>query len=608
MRPAKLPFLGWLQLEDGKPSLAVLYQPEETARLPLWLFHRGLAMVFAIAFASAAVQIRGLAGSQGILPCEQVFAGLRATSDWRRYFLFPTFFWFWHDDRALSWACWLGVGASLFLFLNIAPCLCLLLVTLLYLSLATAGTEFFNFQWDALLIESGAVALLSTPCRLFPGFRYAEAPPKLGVWLLRWLLFRLFFLNGWVKLASGDPSWRDLSALSYHYLTQPIPTPPAWYLAQAPLWFHRMCTFWVLCTELAAPCLLWMGRRARLFGVLGCASLQLAMMVIGNYAFFNWLALVLCLPSVGEQWFPSACREALRSAPSERPSRLRLLAILPGGILLGTASLLATAHFLLGPQKTPSWIAVPLAWIEPWRVANGYGAFAVMTKERDEIELEGSSDGVNWKPYVFRWKPQALTKPPPWVAPHQPRLDWQMWFAALSRATDSPWFVRLLIRLLQGSPTVVRLFAENPFPQSPPLYVRAWIYRYSFTSWQERKTTGQWWKRELLGPYFPEIRLQNPPAPFALGTGVHGNIRPRAGAHVLAHGPDQPVVRPLLHDVSRPARDARDDKEGSKHGDRDSQKIIGERPVEIHVGIELFFPKHHLFNPLADWKKPLIRP
>ncbi|HWP37453.1 MAG TPA: lipase maturation factor family protein [Gemmatimonadales bacterium] len=496
------------------PALDVQSVPlnGEDYALACWLFLRALGAIYGIAFVSLWVQVHGLIGSGGILPLEPFLGALRRRWGRERYRLVPTLFWLRADDRALHVACAAGVGASVLLTIDVAPAPCLVVLWALYLSLSTAGRDFLAFQWDVLLLEAGLLAVFLTPWGPLPGPGVVWAPPGAAVALLWWLLFRLMFQSGVVKLLSGDPTWRNLTALHYHYFTQPLPPWTAWYLHQTPSWFKKASVMLTYVIEIILPLLIFGPPEARLFAGAGMVVFQLLIVATGNYNFFNLLAIALCIPLAGEDVWRALLPEMvlpagplLRASPGQTAVTLGL-----GGLLfLLSAVKLWLTFFPHRPPRGP--LGRLLRWVEPFRSVNSYGLFRVMTVERPEIIVEGSDDGVHWLAYEFRHKPGDPARRPGFVAPHQPRLDWQMWFAALSRYELTPWFAAFLARLLQGAPDVLRLLRANPFLLRPPRYVRALLYDYRFTTPAERRRTGAWWTRRLLGPYSPVLSLGSPP-------------------------------------------------------------------------------------------------
>jgi hypothetical protein len=342
--------------------------------------------------------------------------------------------------------------------------------------------------------------------------RSAVDPPRLARWLLVWLLFRLMAGSGGVKLASGDTTWRDLTALTFHYETQPIPTPVAWWAHHLPSWLNRGCTASVLGIELFAPLLMLGPRRLRTLGFVLLGGLQLLIALTGNYAFFNLLSFALCLflldDVVVSRLLPSFQPADERWAGAFATRRVRHAILVAVALLTVPVSFLnLTAGLDLPMPGSP--LVLPMArLIAPLRSVNSYGLFAVMTTTRDEIVMEGSDDGRSWREYEFRYKPGDQRRRPPWVAPHQPRLDWQMWFAALDRFDDQPWFQAFCVRLLEGSPPVLSLLAGNPFQGHAPRYVRGVLYRYHFSDAAARASADAWWRRERLGAYSPALSLR----------------------------------------------------------------------------------------------------
>jgi hypothetical protein len=445
--------------------------------------------------------VDGLIGARGILPVGQFLDWVRGQTGSERYWLLPTLCWISSSDAFLHLLCGGGVLAALLLVLGLAPAMASALCWALYLSLAIAGQAFLQFQWDYLLLEVGLLAIfLVPPWRWRFGRGLAAAPVVL--FLLRWLLFRLMFSSGWVKLASGDPTWRNLTALRFHYETQPLPPWTAWYFHQSPPWFQTVSALFLFFVELVVPFLYFAPRRLRLFAFRATVLLQLLIAATGNYGFFNLLALALALLLLDDQSLRARWRHAVQEsagAPRAWPKAV----LVPVACVVLFASSIEFAGTLGRALALPRTVAVAARRLAPFRSFNQYGLFMVMTTERPEILIEGSNDGADWRPYAFRWKPGDVTARPRFVAPHQPRLDWQMWLAALGTIDENPWLVQFLGRLLEGSPEVVGLLAANPFPDRPPRYVRATAYDYRFTDAAERRRTGAWWRRKVIGPYTP---------------------------------------------------------------------------------------------------------
>jgi hypothetical protein len=306
---------------------------------------------------------------------------------------------------------------------------------------------------------------------------------------------------------SGDISWWNLTALRYHYETQPLPTWIGWYAHQLPAGFQSVCVFVVLLIELAVPALIFAGRRARLTAA-GCfVFLQVLIMLTGNYTFFNWLTMLLCVPLLDDDVFKRRNSAVVPEAQTSLPRcpRWRRFILLPISLVILLVTFMSLLGTLRVAQKWPAPALALYAWLAPFDSFNGYGLFAVMTTSRPEIIVEGSNDGHDWRPYEFKYKPGDLKKRPPFIAPFQPRLDWQMWFAALGNPRENPWFLNFEVRLLQNSRPVLALLASNPFPKAPPKYIRAQLYVYHFTDMATRRATGDWWRREYKGVYVPPI-------------------------------------------------------------------------------------------------------
>jgi len=374
-----------------------------------------------------------------------------------------------------------------------------------YLSLLTVGSPFLSFQWDILLLETGFLTLFLAPFTLTE-IRRSPDPPRLLSWLFRWLLFRLMFASGVVKLTSGDPTWYDLSALTFHYETQPIPNLIAYYAHQLPDLMHAISTASMFIIELAVPFCFFAPRRVRHLACLFTVILQILIFATGNYTFFNLLTLSLCLFLLDDTfWGPG--RASIESRPPFSPRQKLVLFPISALIVLLSAIFLLSFSFRL-PVSWPSPVLTIYRTVSPFHLANTYGLFQVMTTERPEIILEGSRDGVDWEAYEFPYKVGDLPTAPPFVAPHQPRLDWQMWFAALSTRDRTPWFIPFCVQLLKGSSDVESLLEKNPFENDPPKYLRAKKYNYRFTTLAEKGASGNWWKREYVGEYLGTISLK----------------------------------------------------------------------------------------------------
>jgi predicted DCC family thiol-disulfide oxidoreductase YuxK len=455
-----------------------------------WFF-RSLGLIYLIAFLSLEVQIIGLIGARGILSAERFLAAVRENYGASAWLRVPTLFLLGASDTVLRLACVAGAVASVAVMLGFTRRAALVAAFVLYLSLVHAGQSFLSFQWDFLLLECGFLAIFLRPVLA-------------RVWLFRWLLFRLMLLSGAAKLLSHDPAWRNLTALGYHYETQPLPTLFAWYFHQFPLSFQKLSCSFLFFVELAVPFLFFAPRRVRFFAAAMTVILQALIFITGNYTFFNLLAVALCLLLFDDAAFRRV------PAPRVRPGTTQRAVSIALSVFILFASGFQLLETFSGPIPGPA--AATLSAIAPFGVVNTYGLFAVMTTSRPEIVVEGSNDGQTWLEYGFRYKPGDLKRAPVWAQPYQPRLDWQMWFAALENYQADPWFVNFAVRLLEGSPDVLALLGQNPFPAGAPRYIRARLYDYRFTTAAERRATRDWWKRELKGEYLPVVSLRAPPA------------------------------------------------------------------------------------------------
>jgi len=473
--------------------------------LTIWIYLRLLALVYLAAFVSFAAQAPGLIGAEGIVPVGNYFSAVDDSYGPEKYWFLLSLFWLDSSAASIALICWLGVALSVLLLLNYRPLLCLIGLYLLHLSLYTGGQVFMTFQWDNLLLECGFLAI------------FLQHSPRLFVWLHRWLLFRFMLQSGLVKWFSGDESWHDLSALAFHFETQPLPTALAWYADKLPDLVLQAGVVFTFVIECLIPLLILMPRRPRLVAAVCIALFQLLISLTGSYNYFNFLTVSLCLLILDDRSLaklvPGFIRDRRQSLSTGRGSWRR--AGLPVAVAVvyfwTSATLLAVTS---RRAEISGFSRELLAWTAPLHMANGYGLFAVMTKQRREIIIEGSADGIEWRAYELPYKPGRLNRAPVWATPHQPRLDWHLWFAALAPVEQNPWFKNLMVRLLSGSQPVLDLFAYNPFPDQPPQYVRAKLYQYHFTDWDTRRETGAWWRRTYVGEFFPAAGLVMRSDPF----------------------------------------------------------------------------------------------
>lgn len=497
--------------------------PPPTYFLSRWLFLRLLGLVYLIAFISLWVQIEGLIGSEGVLPVRLYMPAFKRAFQQEWLHGAPTLCWLDTSDRFLHLQCAAGVLLSCLVVAGVAPALCLFLLWVLYLSLSVAGQIFLHFQWDTLLLETGLLAVLFAPPQLWPRLASEPPPARVTRWLLLWLLFRLMFCSGLVKRLSGDPTWRDWTAMQYHYETQPLPPWTAWYMHHLPARWQYWSVGFTFFVELVLPFLIFgprWGRRA-IFVVF--VALQLLIIATGNYGFFNLLSIALCVPLLDDACFPRRWRVTPPSADADTPRRVGwpvwiLTPFVAGVVLLSSMNFVDQCK----PPRKRSWDWDPTLMAvreaaAPFRSVNFYGLFRVMTTRRWEIIIEGSNDGRTWLPYEFKWKPGDVQRRPAFTWFHMPRLDWQMWFAALDglRREDgwlqNLWVLQFMEWLRRGSPQVLGLLEHNPFPDHPPRFVRAVVYDYHFTDAAQRAETGAWWRRQYLGYYGPALPVDEAP-------------------------------------------------------------------------------------------------
>ncbi|MBV9146738.1 MAG: lipase maturation factor family protein, partial [Acidobacteria bacterium] len=419
------------------------------------------------------------------------------------------------------------------LTLNLAPRICIAVALVCFLSFTASAQEFSGYQSDGMLLEAGFVCLFFAPPGLRPGLGSGHPPSRVSLFLLQWEWLRIYFESGIAKLASGEQQWRNFTAMDEYYQNGPLPTWIGWYVQHLPHWFHASTAVATLVMELGLIWMILLPRRFRivLFVIVTCW--EIGVISTANYAFLNYIVLSLGILLVDDRFLLRFAPKRWRSSPafgdpsletedaalveSEgaghdprrtlarhfRAARLAVSAVMLTWIFYSTAAQLVWMLVPRFPLPTE-----PVSILEPFRVADRYGLFAVMTRGRYEVEFQGSNDGQNWVPYPFRYKPQALNEPPKIFAPYQPRFDWNLWFASLETWRSNSIVPNTEFRLLANDRNVLALFGGNPFANSPPKQVRAVLWQYWFTSMAEKRETGNWWKRKLLGLYAPVLELQ----------------------------------------------------------------------------------------------------
>jgi len=490
--------------------------PEPPEPAPSWwltrfVMLRLLGAVYAAAFLSAATQLVPLIGSRGLLPVgpfldqvrEQLGSPLHAVA------LVPSLFWIDHSDVALRALAWTGFALSCTVAVGYANALVLAALWLLYSSIVHVGQEWYGYGWEIQLIETGFLAIFLCPLldgRPFP----RRAPPAVVLWLFRWLIFRIMLGAGLIKLR-GDSAWRDLTALYYHFETQPIPNPLSRWFHFLPRPLLRAGVAFNHAAELVAPWLVLGPRVTRRIGGAVIVLFQGMLLLSGNLSFLNWLTIVPALAcfddAIWSRLLPGALVErARRAARTARPSPAmrRTAWTLAAGV--GVLSVGPVLNMLSSQQ-------IMNTSFDPLALVNTYGAFGTIGRERLAVVFEGTDaaepdEGAEWKAYPYRALPVDLRRRPPQVAPYQPRLDWQMWFAAMSTPDRYPWTLHLIWKLLHNDPGALGLLGGNPFPDHPPRFVRATLYRYAFAAPGDPE--GRWWTREPLGPWLGPLSADDP--------------------------------------------------------------------------------------------------
>jgi hypothetical protein len=470
---------------------------------PRWLFLRALGLIFLSAFYSLAFQIRGLIGERGILPTSsylQQLSGLLGAVE--KVWYAPTLFWLNFSDAALTTVVVLGSIASILLVCNVAPRAMIAVSTILFLTCIAALQDFSSYQSDGMLMEAGFISFFFAPRGLRPGLGATSPSSRISLFMLQWEWFRIYFESGLVKILSGDPTWRNLTAMDQYYQNGPLPAWPGWYVQHWPHWYHAGTVILTFFVELLLVWALFLPRRIRIASFFIFTALQIGIISTANYAFLNYLVLCLGVLLLDDRFlarfgFPLAETQVRSPTRGSRIFRRVETAV------LSVAFYSTIVAFLWGGSS--SILALPNRLLAPFRIANAYGLFAVMTPARYEIEFQGSSDGRAWVPYQFRYKPQDVFERPGIYAPYQPRFEWNLWFASLAPWQQNPWVVNTEQRLIEGSPSVLGLFRDDPFHGKPPAMVRTIIYQYWFTDLATRRNSGAWWRREELGQFSPSL-------------------------------------------------------------------------------------------------------
>jgi lipase maturation factor len=458
-----------------------------------WLFERGLSLIYLVAFIVAVNQFVPLAGEHGLLPAARFVREVPVR-------LAPSIFHWLPTDRAFRAGAWAGVVLSLVALTGVAQragavpsAIVWAVLYVLYLSFINVGQTFYAFGWESLLVETGFFTI-------FAGASFTP-PHVLLNWIYRWTLFRLMFGAGLIKIR-GDACWRDFTCLDYFFETQPMPNPLSWHLHHLPRAILHGGVAFNHFVELVVPFAFFLPQPYAGVAGLFTIAFQLILIIGGNLSWLNWLTVVLAISTLDDRFFSWLPNIAPVLHPIPAPQRIATVALAAVVVMLS----IAPTVNMLSPRQVMNTSFNPL------QIVNTYGAFGSITKERYEIVIEGTdddgTDAAAWREYEFRGKPGDPSRLPPQVAPYHLRLDWLMWFAAMSTPADYPWFSELVLKLLQGDPGALSLLRTNPFPDRPPKWIRADLYLYRFTSPAERQQSGRWWNRRRVSPYFPAVRLR----------------------------------------------------------------------------------------------------
>ncbi|MGW0946989.1 lipase maturation factor family protein [Streptomyces sp. NPDC002623] len=452
------------------------------------VFQRALAGVYLVAFLTAALQFRALLGERGMLPVPRFVEQV----PFRRA---PSLFHLRYSDRLFAACAWTGCAVSAALLagldglLPLGAAMALWLVPwALYLSIVNVGQTWYSFGWESLLLETGFLAV-------FLG-NDEVGPPILVLFLMRWILFRVEFGAGLIKMR-GDACWRQLTCLYHHHETQPMPGPLSWFFHRLPKPLHRVEAAANHVTQLVVPFLLFAPQPVATAAASLMILTQLWLVASGNFAWLNWIAIVLAVPALelpgGQRSFPAA-------------------PVWYEAVVLAVAALLLFLSYhpvvnMLSRRQVMN------RSFDPLHLVNTYGAFGSVSRIRYEVVVEGTLDDVpredsDWREYEFKGKPGDPRRRPRQFAPYHLRLDWLMWFAALSPSYAGPWFGALVERLLENDRDTLKLLRGSPFPPGePPRHIRARLFRYRYTTWRELRETGAWWQRTYVREYLPPTRL-----------------------------------------------------------------------------------------------------
>ncbi len=497
-------------IRAGSRAAFPLLNSKRSYWLTRFMILRLLGVIYAVAFLVAINQILPLIGSNGLLPVNIYLHRITEAvgSAGAGFMRLPSIFWFGHSDNTLLIFAWIGFALSLVVIAGYANVPILFILWFLYMSFVHVGQEWYGYGWEIQLTETGFLAIFLCPlwdARPFP----KRTPPFPIIVLFRWLIFRIMLGAGLIKFR-GDEIWRNGTALYYHFETQPLPGPLSRWFHFLPRAFLKAGVWFNWLAELAAPFFVFRPRIARLIAGVVIVLFQITIILSGNLSFLNWLTIVPAFACFDDDFWTAILPKTL----VKKAELAKKNAVESKG--MNTAAWIVTSLVVLLSVQPAFNLFSPLQVMntsyDPFELVNTYGAFGWVGKERMNIIFEGTmdenpTDSANWKPYIYKGLPVKLDKMPPQIAPYQLRLDWQMWFAAMSTPEEYPWVYNLIWKLLHNEKNALSLFASNPFPQKPPKFIRAVLYKYSFA--KPGNPQHLRWNRDKLGAWIQPLSTRD---------------------------------------------------------------------------------------------------
>lgn len=457
------------------------------------LFLHLLGAIYFFSFGAFLFQIKGLIGSKGILPVENYLRFLKYRMPKSRFYYVPTIFWCNHSDNMLFAVPACGATLALILLFGGPPAILIPLLIFLHISILSVGQDFLGFGWEGFLLEISYNAFFLSLTETANPF----------IWIsINLLLFRFHFESGTSKLESRDPNWRNLTAIKFHYQSQPLPNTLAWYVYKLPLWFHKLSALFMFFVELIIPFFALFGtEEMRFASFLLLFGLQFFIWATGNFSYLNHMTVILLVILIANTYLEPFFGPA-PTLPETNWLIFSFLSLVGIGLIILQFIALCN-HY--APTMTTRKIMHSIYHLH---IANRYGIFAIMTTTRYEIVIEGSDNNIEWKEYLFFYKPSEVNRRPRRISPYQPRIDWQAWFLPFASFEEHDWLKRFFVCLLEGSPDVLALLHHNPFKEKPPQFIRAQTYLYEFTDFKTKKKLGAWWSRRYIGPYSPTYEIK----------------------------------------------------------------------------------------------------